>query len=171
MNFCDVVFIRVVQVVLHVSWIALVLLAAVVACTTLRLCLVLAFRLALIFVLVLKLLVSLKLVAVCVDMADKGKVVLPALCALLRDCSRPRSSIQASSRLPRGVGGGVSGVEGVSVSDVEDLGLNILKRGKVARAQVINDCIHCVRQGGEEEGSFNLVWLKHLCYSFRYSLQ
>jgi hypothetical protein len=36
--------------------------------------------------------------------------------------------------LPRGVGGRVSGVEGVSVSDVKDLRLNVLKRGKVARA-------------------------------------
>jgi hypothetical protein len=83
--------------------------------------------------------------------------MLPALCTLLRGCSRPRSSIQASSRLPRGVGCGVSGVEGVSVSDIEDLRLDVLKRGKIARAQVINDSVHCVRQGREEEGAFNLV--------------
>jgi hypothetical protein len=60
--------------------------------------------------------------------------MLPALCILLRGCSRLRSSIRASSRLPRGVGGRVSRVEGVSVSDVEDLRLNILKCGKVAGA-------------------------------------
>ena len=133
------------------------LLAVIVARTTLRLCLVLVFRPALIFFLVLKLFVSLKLVAVCVDMADKGEVVLPALCTLLRGCSRPRSLIRASSRLPRGIGGGVSRVEGVSVSDVEDLGLDVLERSKVARAQVIDNSIHCVRQGGEEEGAFNLI--------------
>jgi hypothetical protein len=122
-----------------------VLLAVTVARTTLRLCLVLVFQPALIFVLILKLFVSLKLVAVCVDMADKGEVVLPALCTLLRSCSRLRSSIRASSRLPRGVGGGVSGIEGVSVSDVEDLGFDVLERGKVARTQVIDNIIHCVR--------------------------
>ena len=133
------------------------LLAVTVARTTLRLYLVFAFRPALIFILILKLLVSLKLVAVCVNMADEGKVVLPALCTLLRGCSRPRSSIRASSRLPRGVGGRVSGVEGVSVSDVKDLGLDVLERGKVARAQVINNSVYCVRQGREEEGAFNLI--------------
>lgn len=133
------------------------LLAVIVVRTTLRLCLVLAFRPALIFVLIPKLFVSLKLVAVCVDMADEGEVVLPAPCALLRGCSRPRPSIRASSRLPRGIGGGVSQVEGVLVSDVEDLGLDVLERSKVARAQVIDNSIHCVRQGGEEEGAFNFV--------------
>ena len=100
---------------------------------------------------------SLKLVAVCVDMADEGEVVLPAPCTLLRDCSGPRSSIRASSRLPRGVGGRVSRVKGVLVSNVKDLRLNVLKRSKVARAQVIDNSIHCVRQGGEEEGAFDLV--------------
>jgi hypothetical protein len=109
-----------------------VLLAVAVARTTLRLCLVLVFRPALIFVLVLKLFVSLKLVAVCVDMADEGEVVLPAPCTLLRSCSRPKSSIRTSSRLPRSVGGGVSGIEGVLVSDVKDLGFDVLERGKVA---------------------------------------
>jgi hypothetical protein len=78
--------------------------------------------------------VSLELVAVCVNMADEGKVVYPAPCTLLQACSGPRSSIRASSRLPRGVGGGVDGVEGVLVSDVENLRLDVLERGKVARA-------------------------------------
>jgi hypothetical protein len=45
----------------------------------------------------------------------------------------------------------------MSVSDVEDLGLYVLERDKVARAQVIDDSIHCGRQGGEEEGAFDLV--------------
>jgi hypothetical protein len=78
--------------------------------------------------------VSLELVAVCVNMTDKGRVVHPAPCTLLRACSGPRSSIRASSRLPRGVAGGVDGVEGVLVSDVEDLRLDVPERGKVARA-------------------------------------
>jgi hypothetical protein len=70
-----------------------VLLAVTVARTTLRLYLVFAFQPALIFVLVLKLLVLLKLVAVCVNIANKGKVVLLAPCTLLRGCSRLRSLI------------------------------------------------------------------------------